>query len=652
MHHSCLEFNLNSFQGPVKSILKPSLSSSARAQLRQSNADSLDDANATQSMDITQDYTSNLHNVPRKSLGKRVLFNKEMEIREFKKDNTGSTSASASSPSPSSDDSPHVTDENDYPGPSRQSTRFSVAASDMDMTTIASPSFGRASAGSAFAFGESDDDQDMEITEVFQGELHRRQSVANTGRVPSTEVEEEQSFYSEGDSEMNYMAPLGQALRPASQDDQWLALKQMTHAGDTSETSIEYEQPEGDSMELEDAMERIRQARTSMGLANESISSAGDDSFGNADDGDKTLNLTQILNRNSLGGEQNRLSLGFGDTDSSMEMDESEVYGRIVAPSKPRQSIAPPTFAPPPVNSAPPLVFQPPQVFQAPPKPQPVIPSTNQAGPSIFTPKSPSKLKAAPSPTKKGPQLSAAFAPPVTRPTPRKSSISIPAPLIPSTASTAAKRPRPSEAAAGVDSEQQTPSKRVALANQWQSGPKSSTNDTPKATSDTTKPRPLSPSKRAPFQSASSSAVPPPKPSALRRPSGYFAQRKSLGTGLAPAAPPPVPSHSPKKKAPIGIGRASVGGPSDAWKRFNKNDPLPSIVKGKGKENVVVEIETPLPPSRSPSPQVAEEMEQIHNVPDLSNMLDEPMLEPDDFTAMQTTEPVVDEYPPDDAVRL
>lgn len=68
-------------------------------------------------------------------------------------------------------------------------------------------------------------------------------------------------------------------------------------------------------------------------------------------------------------------------------------------------------------------------------------------------------------------------------------------------------------------------------------------------------------------------------PSALRRPSGYFARRKSLGAGLsvdnaednATSTSMSTARTSPKKKAGVGLGRVSLGsGPAEAWTRFDK----------------------------------------------------------------------------------
>jgi kinetochore protein Spc7/SPC105 len=70
----------------------------------------------------------------------------------------------------------------------------------------------------------------------------------------------------------------------------------------------------------------------------------------------------------------------------------------------------------------------------------------------------------------------------------------------------------------------------------------------------------------------------------LRRPSGYFAKRKSMGMGLPDGRNAEVRDanagtgrSSPKKKAGLGLGRASIGsGPQDIWTRSNR-DAEPSV---------------------------------------------------------------------------
>jgi len=124
-----------------------------------------------------------------------------------------------------------------------------------------------------------------------------------------------------------------------------------------------------------------------------------------------------------------------------------------------------------------------------------------------------------------------------------------------------------------MDLDKPSPAKRQALAGKWLgvAEPVNEESPTPAPVVKTApKPKPLSPSKKAPFQSfgaapASSTSRPP---SALRRPSGYFAKRKSLAVSFNE---PTDTVPSPKKKSGIGMGRASMGsGSSDAWARFNK----------------------------------------------------------------------------------
>jgi hypothetical protein len=160
-------------------------------------------------MDFTQDYSTPVHdNTSRKSLGRRVSFASRPHVRIFETIHSSSTGSPHSSPASAlSDDTcrqPDVTNENDYPrqslGRRRSSTRYSMAESDMDLTSI---------------FPGSEHTQDMEFT-----------------------------------------VALGQSLRPADQDQAWLALKQVTHSGnDVSEPEL----PSEDEMSLDDFTQQWRE---------------------------------------------------------------------------------------------------------------------------------------------------------------------------------------------------------------------------------------------------------------------------------------------------------------------------------------------------------------------------------------------------------
>lgn len=624
------------------------------------NSQSSEDANATRSIDVTQDYTTPLHdNTSRKSLGRRVSFASRSQVRLFETIHTNSTGSPQSSPASVSispdtpGGQPDVTNENDYPGQSlhqrRSSARYSLAQSeDMDLTSVVPRTFQLG--GSAILdedFGDYDDEYDydnvdMDVTEVIHGDFARKRSLSLAIRQPLSQISStpapilddpdqsqsdigNQSTQSDATSEqsqvMEFTVPLGQSLRPADQDQAWLALKQATHSGnDTSEPELLSDDGE---MNLDDAMLRLRRARDSMSLAQLNMGQHGelherqDDSFASTDDsfeddGNKTMNLSQAFSRASLAQGSSRLSIGYQDSN----MDESEVYGVVVpAQPTPRQSIVPSTSA-----LQPPAPQQPPKfsVFQPPPSnevsEQPVA-SGSSDKPPVFvpfssTPKvpSPSKSKSisADTSSKNKPKttFSAAFAPPASRPSPKKATTSIEARSSPN------KRPRSiDDDIENQDVDKPSPTKRRALV-----GKSSAPTSNPQPTS-VHKPKPLSPSKKAPFQPPPPPALDTTSSGSLRRPSGYYAKRKSLAPGFTAQ---PLNSQSTtttttttaapvssKKKAGIGLGRASLGsGPSDAWVRFNKDTELsiakePSMVVEKEVETVGCDREAV---QRTPSP--------------------------------------------------
>lgn len=531
-----------------------------------------------------------------------------------------------------------VTNENAYPGAAsisrrRSSARYSLANSegeDMDLTTVVSTGFlhdaGSALVDEEFEGEEGYDDDDMDVTEVIHGEFIRKRSLSlgvrqplaqipQAEELPSDSNDQSQSFaedesrtQSEPDSDrsepMEFTMPLKRSMRPPVEHDQvWLALRQATHSGDTpiepepssdDSTHGHVNVIQNDGMDLDDAVQRLMRARESLpsvqpiqhNVDHGSYGEQRDDTFSSTEDsfadeeysGDRTMNISKVFGRASLGGVENtRMSMGYQES----TMDESQIYGAIVQlnQSTPRQSLARP---PSPIKDTPPTTPAPkPSVFHPPPpKPisnptptfsAPVRPQQSTIPvPFSFTPRvaSPSKGKApvsAPSSPSKG--FSAAFAPSVARASPKKI-----APKSPS------KRPRQTTDGGASDIENMdldrpSPSKRPAVADKWQiaSAPADDTIST------TAKPKPLSPSKKAPFQPPAAGASAPRPSSSLRRPSGYFARRKSLGTGLGPKpteedeAPAPLVRSSPKKKAGLGLGRASMGsGASNTWARFDK----------------------------------------------------------------------------------
>ncbi|KAF9458347.1 Spc7 kinetochore protein-domain-containing protein [Collybia nuda] len=610
---------------PRKSILKarPSIShiedslgqqsqSQTPSQSAQLQVFATDDANVTQSTDFTNDFQVGIRdNTSRQSLGgRRVSFASHVRVRVIEGVNKNAADPAQSPESPVSDEPSSeepqrpVTNENIYPGAAsisrrRSSTRHSLANSegeDMDLTAVVQPGFldedGSALVDEELEREEDGDSDDMDVTEVIHGDLIRKRSLSLGVRQPLTQVSQaddltsnsndhsrsyqdnESQSQSELDSDhsepMEFTMPLKRSMRPpAEHDEVWLALRQATHSGDTP---IEPEPSSDDSghdhvniiqedgMNLDDAVQRLMKARESLPFM-ESIphntdhiryEEPRDDTFSSIDDsfadegysGDRTMNMSKVFGRENIGivGDVHT-SMGYQES----TMDESQIYGAIVHlnQSTPRQHPPSPEI-PSALKSS---VFQPP-----PPKPSSDPVPTSAAGPNQPTLPppvssnsreiSPSKgrilISAPSSPVKR---FSAAFAPPVSRSTPKKAMSS--------------KRPRQTSDGGASDIEnisldQPSPSKRP-------------------------NPKPLSPSKKAPFQAPSGETTTLRLPS-LRRPSGYFSRRKSLGAGVGAKpledgeATETQVKSTPKKKAGLGLGRASMGsGISDARARFEKN---------------------------------------------------------------------------------
>ncbi|KAF9568515.1 hypothetical protein CPC08DRAFT_625217 [Agrocybe pediades] len=583
---------------PRKSILKGSvnnLNPDASSQPTNHSQSSAPD-DATESMDITTDLTALIRdNASRKSFGRRVSFASSSHVRLISGNKRRSSIRFQETPQ----EEQNVSNENDYPGQGSRRRRSSVRQSlpgseDMDLTTIMPNGLNGGSAilDEEFDYdGDDYDGDDMEVTDIHGG-VRRRSStggrqalseIQSPGHSENHEANESRSdaansFYiSESASEMSelsqlmeFTVPLGQSLRPAEQDEAWLALKQMTHSGgadaEPDPSSDDNAEHSGQDMDLEDAMARLRHARDSLAPLQldefyedqQDTFSSTEDSFNDTGDDNRTMNLSQVLGRASLGGEA-RLSLG-----QESNMDESEVYGYVVA-STPRQSLAPAHVEPEESTTTehprPPLVFHP----QPPSEAEPEVPAnesdrvpeaakprksvsfaTVHQGPS--TSNSNPRTSIASSLAKPRPSYTAAFAPPTARPSPKKANPSVEPRVTPTK-----RPPRDSE---------HTPSSSPA-----------------KAQSSVPQPRPLSPSKKSPFQPAGATSSAPSqatisKPSSgLRRPSGYFAKRKSLAPVFTPSTEPALPTQATttQKNSHALRGRASMGSaPSDAWTRFDR----------------------------------------------------------------------------------
>ncbi|EMD41576.1 hypothetical protein CERSUDRAFT_110126 [Gelatoporia subvermispora B] len=401
------------------------------------------------------------------------------------------------------------------------------------------------------------------------------------GQDQSMVSEHSQSFGSEGASveetqPMEFTVPMGRSLRPPEPpSDAWLGLRAITHAGDepyelpppdsSSDDGIPIPDSdpndtilEGDSaMDLTDAIGRLVKARSSLGLppvaaplaengnlntdigqnaeASQSLDGDqfGEDSFSSSDDslgdmGDRTLNLTTIMQRTSLG------------TETSMEnasivnsvLEEDGVVRLPVVVTSPGSALpsTSTTIDSAAKENAPPGVFNAPQTTTGPssiPKSparnarSPAKPSSGPTVPKPFVfslprsgsarPTTPSKGASAPTPN----PPSASRATTRTQPSPARAT----AAFAPSAApKSPLKRPAPSDTDA--DHAQPSPAKRQAVGR-------------------------LESAKKAPFESLGLQK-PTSTPastqnrrasiSSARRPSGYFAQRKSLGANFPPAA--------------------------------------------------------------------------------------------------------------------
>ncbi|KAH9004218.1 Spc7 kinetochore protein-domain-containing protein [Lactarius hatsudake] len=615
--------------GPRKSILK------ARPSLAPEDADDV-----TQTMDFTRDIKSPIKEyAARKSLGRRVSFASHAQVRVFEKDqNRGDVLPSPAEAGPSSQTGVPVNDENNYPGaPSmarrrsslrRRSVAFSEngeASMDMDSDLESSPlpanfltegSFLQ-DEGSCDVSGNWDEEVDMDITTTnvpanVPANKSRKSSLGLSSLPhPGEDSALDDDPYSEdvtqgstGDLSgvqtvpTEFTVPLNKSLRqPEPPTAEWLALRAITHAGEDSP----YEPPPSDmdedesfdrgngtdlgegDMDLTEAETRLRRMRESLGLTNvpqeDSFTSSEGSSFDGGDN--QTVNLTSAWRRESLG------------TDSSSVMDLTNVQGTSGENSADEAVIRalPPMFdveepaeqsgqddpharasqsEPAPTTSA--------NVTDLPRRTPP--PVFSRPGPVFSAPKnippSPSKPKSPASPRKAG---TAAFALPVTRPQPKKQALP----------------------ASVVD---EVPS-RLEDQENFIKGP---TEHNPPMVASTSV---LSKSVSASSTIRRSSA------GGLRRPSGYFAQRRSLVPSDVLNMPRPL---SPRKKGALASANVaeSSGIDQDLESTGRENvEPSPSLqhppvpvedgaAKGAGvsePSNPPSTIPSPLPIEMEPTPE-------------------------------------------------
>nr|GAT43645.1 predicted protein [Mycena chlorophos] len=633
---------------PRKSILKSTLNlGDATTSLDPQSAENT----ASHSADFTTtDFQTQVtdNTTTRKSFGiRRVSFAKNAHVRliEPNEENTNSTASPPASPAASSDppdenpaSGPVLNDENAYPGAAanrnrrRSSMRQSFGSEDMDLTVSAPGGFFAFGDGPAIADEdmEMDGSLDMDMTEDLDGEFIQQRAVSLGGnmRPPLAQVaheppasdglEQSQSFEdsytstsSQEEAHTEYTIPVNHSLRPpASADPAWMALRSMTHSGDAP---LEDPPPSSD-----DELGVLGTDPAVYETGDDTVSST-EDSFGDVNNGDRTVNLSQVLGRVSLAGSDPRFSIG--QPNSTME--ESEIYGSILP--MPTQS------TPAPATAARPPIFRP--------------PSPPDATPSVATTK------------------------PIFFP--------------PAAATSTNKRPRESDA----DGEKGTPAKRLAVAGRWTPTTTSSPGKapTPKKTPEANKPKPLSPSKRAPFLVPKTSSTTPasslPRPTgSLRRPSSYFGRRQSMApTTNAPeaqrAGAPSTSSapRSPKKSTGLGLGRASMGSaPSDAWKRFERPAATSTTAKGKEKavepepevcvrENERQAAASPTPSRGSPAPasprpasprvNLTEMGSSVVNVSSMADTTEQPSTAMDVDPTEQWREGIEQGEPPDEEVQ-
>ncbi|KAI0308028.1 Spc7 kinetochore protein-domain-containing protein [Multifurca ochricompacta] len=521
--------------GPRKSILKP------RSSIAPEDVDDL-----TQTMDFTRDIRGSIgENTSRKSLGRRVSFASHAQVRVFEKDpNRGAvppSPATAHYPGPSQSGTLD-NDENNYPGassmrrrgPSRRSVAFSEngeASMDMDYELESSPLPPGFLAQESFLHDEEQgnvsgtwDEADMDLTTNLALNRPRKSSlglsslshhedlgVDDHSRSEDPTRDSADSLSGEQGEPTEFTVPLNKSLRMTEPPTaEWLALRAVTHAGGDNP----YEPPsdmdedesfvhgdgvtlgEGD-MDLTEAETRLRRMRESLGLTTvpqeDSFTSSDESSIGGGDN--QTINLTNVW-RDSLGTDSSSVMDLTNIQGASGENSSDEAVNLVLSPvlalqdtpgsSGPHNPNASSSFSKPTLTATLVNVTSSPHDLSAslaPPvftKPDSVLSEPNNAPPTT------SKVKSPTSPRKTG---TAAFASPVS--------------------------PLPPTAPTGADDEdpfhfgsQGNPAKKPTLQ--------------------------LSPSK---LTSASvltgsrlpSSATRRSSTGGLRRPSGYFAQRKSLG---------------------------------------------------------------------------------------------------------------------------
>ncbi|KAF7792468.1 hypothetical protein EIP86_003507 [Pleurotus ostreatoroseus] len=384
---------------------------------------------------------------------------------------------------------------------------------------------------------------------------------------------------------MEFTIPVVRPPPPPSKE--WLQLRAMTHAGsepyepppeepsDDPEANaiVSFDQDRNETpMELTDALSRLQKARSSLVMppnpdeeiedyqvadgANEfpdDTFTSTEDSFDNGFDGDRTINVTKL--RQSLGAASRR--------DESMDITGIYAPDSSQSHSQTTQN-APDNTSPPTVQTSDPTTERPP-VFsfanrsQSSVLSQPTKAPTTAAAPvfSLPVPSSASSVFSAPSRPSQIP------APPPPK-SPSRATPTVPKPFTFSLDSRLGSPSKGKEPARSVaaSSPSKLPVFRGTAAFAGPTVPKSPKKRAAPASDvgdDRDQPSPakkqavgkLSPMKKAAFERPSAPAPTSAtrRTSGVRRPSGYFAQRKSLGGGTltATSSLPNVGSNSPER---------------------------------------------------------------------------------------------------------
>ncbi|KLO20428.1 Spc7-domain-containing protein [Schizopora paradoxa] len=556
--------------------------------------------------DTTMDFTADLTMGPggfRKSLNKRVSFavTKDIRIFEANDQNTNSSGGPpSSSPTPPSPDPPPVvqlSNENDYPGRRvswmggrRSSVGTDYGERSMSLEASEAPDspvnpafmFQGGGGGSSSDTEQDGDEMDMDMTQAMNQDIRRKRSLSIArrssiaiGKLPAPSNAQDENEVSmeegqsadmttssmessrEGDTHMEYTIPLEQPFRePKPPSEAWLQLQALTNS--TSDTSTSSADDEGEDMELTDAITRLARARASFGIG-DAQPGDGDPSFSSDESGmadDSADMANQTMNLTGLMGSVRDMDIT-GDTIAAFGQQLADLDNSIDSPPS-----SPPAAAPPPLFTS--------SVFSAPP-PQPRSPSPSRQ--SELQSKSPS---APPLSRLKPP---AVFVPPAPSgsTSPRRSVSPNPAPDSPSK-----KRPAESQIVDVEGTPKPSPAKKHAVG-LGKSIP-SSFNASPKKQSSTS----TTPSSQ---DSVGTSAG--TKTNSLRRPSGYFAQRRSLLPGglSASASAPQLSSTTSTTLESNEKRRASIAVPQtkpSKLPRINDENVVPPSLRLKSVPAIVI----------------------------------------------------------------